>query len=478
MPSLVDRVRRAIERHELIPRRSRVVIGLSGGADSVALAVLLGGLAAECGFEVARLAHLHHGLRGRAADEDEIFCRTLAATLAVPIDVEHANVGALARERRQSIEEAGREARYRFFDRVADGVRADRIAVGHTLEDQAETFLLNLLRGAGPRGLSGMHPRSGRIIRPLLDVRHAELREFLAGRGVGFREDQTNQDTSLLRNRVRHVVLPFLEVQVTPGAVAVLARNAAIARDDAAWMETETDRVWGEVARAASDGVTLDAAALTRQVPGLARRIALRALETVSGGRFIGFEHVEALLELARTGASDAAADLPGLRAERKGGTVSLRARAGRGGGPARPGTSFCYALSIPGEARVAEAGISVTAELSEGLAAGGLDRLLARADGATAVVDAGTLRLPLTVRGRLPGDRIRPLGLAGTKKLQDFFVDRKVPESERDKVPLVVDAEGRIVWVAGHATGGDFRVTARTTAVVILRLNHWGDWA
>ncbi len=124
------------------------------------------------------------------------------------------------------------------------------------------------------------------------------------------------------------------------------------------------------------------------------------------------------------------------------------------------------------------EAGISVTAELAGGVADGGLDRLLAQADGRTAVVDAGSLGLPLRVRSRRSGDRIRPLGLGGTKKLQDLFVDRKVPEPERDKVPLVVDARDRIVWVAGHATGEDFRVTARTTAVVILRLDRWGDRA
>lgn len=478
MPSLIDRVQRTIRQHGLILPGSRVVIGLSGGADSVALAVLLGELSADGGFEIVRLAHLHHGLRGTAADEDETFCRTLAARLALPIDVERVDVGALARERRQSIEEAGREARYRFFSHVADLAGADLIAVGHTLEDQAETFLLNLLRGAGPRGLAGMRPRAGRVIRPLLDLRHADLREFLAERGLTFREDETNQDTSLLRNRVRHVIIPFLEEQVSPGLMPVLARNAAIARDDAAWMDAEAARVWSRVARTSEGGVDLDCAALAGEALALAGRIALRALETVSSGRFVGFDHVEALLALVRGEAGGVAGDFPGLRAERNSGWVSLRTRTGTGREPTRAATEFCQLLSIPGEARIPEAGVTVTAEFVPGPGDGGPEPLLAGNDGRTAVVDAAVLGTRLKVRSRQPGDRFRPLGLGGTKKLQDFFVDRKVAEAERDKVPLVVDAEDRIVWVAGYATGEDFRVTARTGAVVILKLETWGDRA
>ena len=476
MHSLIDRVRRTIRHHALIPSGSRVVIGLSGGADSVALAVLLSELAPDGPFEIARLAHLHHGLRGTAADEDEQFCRTLAAELALPIDVERVDVRALARDGRLSLEEAGRDARYRFFSRTADLVGADRIAVGHTLEDQAETFLMNLLRGAGARGLAGMHPRSGRVIRPLLEVRHAELREFLAARGMTFREDETNQDTSLLRNRVRHVVMPFLEEHVSPGVRSVLARNAALARDDAAWLELEACRAWDRVAAPADGGIDLDCAALAREPPALARRVALRALEAVSGPRFVGFDHVDALLAMAGGEAAVAAGDFPGQRAERRGNLVALRRREGPGRGRRAAPGGFCCPLPVPGEARVAEVAATITAELVAAPFAGGLEEFIAGAGGRVAVVDAAAVSGGLQVRSRQPGDRFTPLGLAGTKKLQDFLVDRKVAEATRDKVPLVVTSDNRIVWVAGHAVCGDFRVTAGTRAVVILKVDRWGD--
>jgi len=477
MLSLIDRVRRTIREQDLITPGSRIIVGLSGGADSVALTLLLSELSTEGAFEIARLAHVNHGLRGAAADEDETFCRTLAGRLALPIDIDRVDVDALARDGRRSIEEAGRDARYRFFDHVADLTGADRIAVGHTLEDQAETFLLNLLRGAGARGLSGMHARTGRIIRPLLNLRHADLRQFLAGRHEPFREDETNQDTSLLRNRVRHVVIPFLEQQFSPGVPAILARNADIAREDAAWMAAETARVCDRVARSGHDGIELDCRALSGEAPALARRIALRALEAASGGRFVGFDHVEALLALIR-GEPLGAADFPGLRAERLGTQVMLRPRPApaRGGREARPG--FCYALSVPGRIVVAEAGMVVTAEQGPAPPEGGMAGLVAGPSGRIAVVDSSAAGRQLRVRSRKPGDRFRPLGLAGTKKLQDFFIDRKVARCERDNVPLVVDGQNRIIWVAGYAVGEEFRVTAETGAVVILKLESWGDRA
>jgi tRNA(Ile)-lysidine synthase len=471
MLSLIDRVRRTISQHALLPPESRVVIGLSGGADSVALTVLLTELAPVDVFTVAGLAHLHHGLRGSAADEDEMFCRALADRLALPISVERRDVRALAREGRLSVEEAGRHARYRFFDRVAARAGADRVAVGHTLEDQAETFLLNLLRGAGPRGLAGIHPRAGLVIRPLLDVRHDDLRKYLSDRGIGFREDESNLDTRMLRNRVRHILLPFLETHFSPGAAAVLARNAVVARDDAVWLEHEADKAWARMARSTDAGVDLDVAALAADAPALSRRVALRALEACAGGRFVGFEHVEALLALASRDAGSAACDLPGQRAERRGDRLALRPRPGPARRSETTSSSFRYSLSIPGGARVSEAGVTITAELGPRPVDGGLDSLCAASPGHVAVVDAALLQDALTIRSRRPGDRFRPLGLAGRKKLQDYFVDCKIAREERDRVPLVVDAHDRIVWVAGHATSEDFRVTGPTGAVVILRL-------
>ncbi len=214
-----------------------MLAALSGGADSVALSVLLAAAAPAGGYALAGLLHVNHQLRGGAAEADESFCRALAGALDVPIFVERVDVAALARADRISIEHAGHRLRYATFERVAGEQRADRVATGHTRDDLAETVLLRLIRGAGPGGLAGIRPRAGRVVRPLLGVSRQELREHLAARGLQYREDESNRDLRVTRNRVRHRLLPLLAREFSPSIVGVLAREAAIARADADWLD-------------------------------------------------------------------------------------------------------------------------------------------------------------------------------------------------------------------------------------------------
>jgi tRNA(Ile)-lysidine synthase len=477
MLPLAERVRRTIRRYDLIPAGTRVLVALSGGPDSVALLTLLQLLSARDGYEVVGAAHLHHGLRGREADEDEAFCRRLALERSLPIDVEAADVGRLARKSRTSIEHAAHDARYAFFARAAGRMGAGRVAVGHTRDDQAETFLLRLLRGAGPRGLGGIHPRAGAIVRPLLACRREELRAFLAAQGIEFREDATNADVSILRNRVRHELVPFLRDRFSPRVVQVLDRDAAIAREDAAFLGDAARAVAARLTVRMPAGMGIPAAALATEDPAIARRVAREAQQAVSGGRFIGFDAVEALLEFAASG-EPGPLDLPGHRVERRGALVVLSpAGPRRGRGERTPACAFAYTLSIPGQVTVPESACVVSAE--PGVVPSGTPTpapwpLAGRGD--TAVIDAAAIEGPLVVRSRRPGDRFRPLGLQGHKKLQDFFVDRRIPRARRDRVPLVVDRRGLIVWVAGHAVAEEAKVTGRTAAVVVLRMKTPGD--
>jgi tRNA(Ile)-lysidine synthase len=475
MYPLDERVRRTIRRYDLLPAGSRAVIALSGGADSVALTHLLRELAPRAGFHLAGLAHLNHRLRGEAADADEEFCRRLAADLSLSIEVQRLDVLALAR-RRGSLEEAAREVRYEFLEQAADRLGADRIAVGHTLDDQAETFLLRLLRGAGPRGLAGIYPRFGRVVRPLLEVSRADLRRYLAERGVSFREDETNRDTTIPRNRVRHELIPFLRERFSPRIAEILAREAAIARDDAAWLERVSSAAAARIVRVMTDRVEIDVPLLLAEPPSVGRWILLRALQRWSGRRFVGFDHADALLALAVGKGEPTVLDLPGQRARRDDGTLFLTPAEGRSrssGGPRA--NSFHYLLSIPGEVAIAEAGCTISAEVATRWSGPSQPGWLEHVGGRTAAVDAATVPAVLGVRSRTPGDRLRPLGLSGHKKLQDLLVDLKVPRADRDVTPLVVDDHDRIIWVAGHAIADDFRVTGQTKSVVILKLRELG---
>jgi tRNA(Ile)-lysidine synthase len=468
--NLSQRVVRTIRRHALLAPGGRALVALSGGPDSVALAHLLLELQAAGELTVAGLAHFNHQLRGPFADEDEAFCRAMALALALPIEVGCADVRAAARDTRRSVEDVARELRYAFFEQAADRAAADAIAVGHSLDDQAETFLLRLVRGSGARGLAGILPRAGRVIRPLLDISRADLRQYAADRGLAFRTDGSNADLSIPRNRVRHELIPYLEREFSPGISRVLAREAAMARDDENRLQQEAIDFSGTIVLRTTGGkIEVDASALRSLHPALATRVARHALSMLSAGRFIGFDLVQRLLQLADA-ADGEAVDLPGQRAVRSGPLIVL--------GPPAPRrrdsgleNSFRFPLSIPGEVTLDNQGWTVSAELFDSLGPAGAGR--ARA--AEVVVAADPLTLPLAIRSRRRGDRFRPLGLGHRKKLQDFLVDRKIPREIRDSLPLVVDSQDRIVWVVGESVAEDFRVTEPSRGVIFLKARRLG---
>lgn len=464
MSSLTRRVLSSIRAHDLLAAGDRVVVAISGGADSVALTRLLAELSAGVGFTVVALAHLHHGLRVEA-DADEAFCRDLARRFGVPFEVEHVDVGASARDARESVETAGRRLRYRFLESVADRYQADRIAVAHTLDDQAETVLLNLLRGTGTIGLGGMRRRRGRIVRPLLDVDRAAIEAYLGSVGQAWRTDATNADVRFARNRLRREVMPVLRERFSQQIAAGLGRTAAIAREDDEVLDRLATQVGSGIVQRDRDRVLIDVAALGAQSLGLRRRIVRDALRQHAGAREVGFRHVEAVLAAAARARTGAVLDLPGQRMRTLPGLLALEAsgdavRGRRPTGAEGPGVSR---LPVPGSVAIPWAALSVSAKVVS-------DELIrSTARGYEVTVDLAACGTALGVRRRAQGDVLRPLGLGGRKKLQDVFVDRKVPREERDRVPLVVDASGRIVWVVGHAVSEDFRVRGQRQPVIIL---------
>lgn len=478
--SLTQRVLQTIGRHALLRDGTRVLVALSGGADSVALLLLLRELEQDGVLTVAGAAHLNHQLRGAEADADEAFCAALAAGIGLPFLAGRADVAARARTEKRSIEDAARAARYEFLERAADELSADAIAVAHTREDQAETFLLRLLRGSGTRGLAAIQPRAGRVVRPLLDVARADLRAFLASRGQPFREDASNADRTIPRNRVRHELIPYLESHFSPGVTDVLARDAALARQDEEFLRGEAIKLAGGIVLT-NEAVRIDVAGLSRAPRALSSRVVQMALEQHAGSKPISFDHVEQVLALAADGTSlprrsrgaakAGAVSLPGQYAVRAGGTIVLRPGRSR---IAAGANSFAFSLSIPGEVELRPQRLAVGAERAP-VAAPQSGRPRTWAGRGTEVgVAAGALELPLAVRSRRPGDRFRPLGAPGDRKLQDFLVDRKVARDDRDSLPLVVDGRDRIVWVVGQAVAEDFRVTDPSQGVLLLKVRRF----
>lgn len=471
---LLHRIRAFAAQHGLWSAETRVVAAVSGGSDSVALFFLLRELAAAGDLQLAGLAHLNHHIRAAAADEDAAFCRALAARAGVAAAIDDADVPALARRERLSIEVAGRKARQRFFVEALASLRGYRIGVAHTRDDQAETVLLRLVRGAGPAGLAGIAPRRDHLVRPLLETTRVELREYLESIGEAWREDATNEDRAIPRNRIRHDILPLLR-ELNPRADAALARTADILRGDAELFDALANDAARRCVRTMADGrVAVAADGLAGLPKALARRVALVALETVNPGHPYGLEEADHIYAACANPRKGIAANIPGVDVERLGADVVLVKRAvtsalGRSAtaDKAGPTGGFDLRLTVPGTVEEPRGGWTLTAE-------GPMYRQMAGTPGADqVVVDAGDLGSGLIVRQRRPGDRLHPLGAPGRKKVQDVFVDRKVPRDDRDRVPIVTDEMGRIVWVAGQVLAEPFRVTPLTTTVVILTLRR-----
>ena len=439
----------------------RVIVAVSGGSDSVALALLMSDLRAAGDLELAGIAHLHHHVRGRDADEDAEFCRSLADRVGVPAVIGDADVPQEAEAHGVSIEVAGRHARHRFFREAMKSVNAGRVAVAHTRDDQAETVLLRLVRGAGSTGLAGMSARRGSIVRPLLDVTRAELQEFLRERGGTWREDATNLDRAIPRNRVRHAVMPELRA-INAQADAALARAAEILRGEDEFLERLANAAFVRIVETGEDDqVTVDAAEFTKLPVAIARRVGRYALETANPSRSYGLEEVD---EFCRAIAAGTGANLPELSLERFGAAAVLIKREARETPSVAP---LELRLDVPGTVEAPRGAWTLRAD-------GPFTAPVTVERGANEVViDAAAVGRRLIVRYRRPGDRLTPLGAPGRKKVQDVLVDRKVPRDDRDSVPIVTTENGDIVWVAGEVLADGFRVTPLTKSVVVLTLRR-----
>jgi tRNA(Ile)-lysidine synthase len=468
MTSLAARVLAGIRRRELFERGARVVAAVSGGSDSVALAWILRELSDAGALRLTAIAHLDHSLRGAESARDAAFCRDLAAEFGLPFDVEAVDVARLAKDQGQSIEEAGREARYAFFERVRARTSADAVATGHTRDDQAETVLMRVFRGAGTKGLGGIPPRRGAIVRPLIDLRRVELVGWLDALGRHWVEDSTNADRALTRNWIRHALLPEITARFGDGVVDVLARGADLARADDSVLSEIAREVAPGIQENVGDAIDLSVPALCVQPLAIRQRVVRGALRRV-GDRGPSAAQVAAVLRMAESG-QPARLRLGQRQLELSGGGRVLSIREAR---PAElTGGSWTYPLKIPGTIELPEASGRLTASPTTLAALGGLSKVKALPPGQA--VAAG-LEGPLVVRAWRPGDALQVLGLSGRKKVQDLFVDRKVPRERRHMVPVVTHPDGRIVWVAGHALGEPFRVSEATKSVVVLSFEPFG---
>ena len=441
MSAFLTQVSHTIEQYCMLCGGEAVVVGLSGGADSTALLYAL--LALRENFSLTLYAaHINHMLRGAEADRDQAFVQSMCDKLHVPCYCTRQDVAAAARENGCSIEAAGHRVRYTYFRDIAAQVGACRIAVAHNQNDVAETMLLHLTRGCSLSGLCGIPPVNGEIIRPLIQSDRTAILAYLAQQRIAYVTDSSNLTDAYPRNRIRHTILPELE-RMNPAAIATLTADAARFSIDNDWIEQQTDILCSRCLTIEADSAQVDAQQLCQAHPALQYRVLMRAIAAVTGSaRDISQSHLDAIRTLSRTGAQFQTGSLFVRRTPAA--LVLSRQKP--------PVLSYCYPLVPDKPCHIAELGQTVTCTACT-----------AMDDAGAMYLDAKKLSgLPLHIRSRHNGDRFRPTGGSGEKKLKAFLIDQKIPVDLRCRIPLLA-AGDNIAAVLGIRVSHSFAPDAHT---------------
>ena len=476
---LVQSVEKTLLEFGMLKPRDKVLVAVSGGPDSVALLHIL--LALRTRFDLRLgVAHLDHCLRPSAAAGDAVFVASLSRDMGLTAHVSKADIRDLHQRQRGSLEALGRKMRYDFFDRIAREFGYTKIALGHHAGDNAELVLMNLLRGSGPLGLSGIPPvRNHRYIRPLIEQPRECIMRYLQDNQVAFVLDASNSDPRFLRNRIRHELIPGLIHGYNPNLVETLNRTAAIFRAEEDWLDRTSKRCFKALADGDTGSLRIPVSKLLKKHGALQRRVIRNAVEHVKGNlKSITLQHIDAVLSLCRDGSPGQRLNLPGRLTVRKQPADRLSISrephppASRTVSPVIDESVPLYRVPVskpdagPMAVTLKEMGITLRLSSLRFQSIGGLTY----AGQDTVFFDMDKLAFPLLLRNVLPGDRFMPLGMQGTQKVKDFFINNKIPRDIRRKTPVLL-SRNTIVWIVGLRMDERVKITQQTKNVIKIEL-------
>lgn len=476
--NILKKVYLTIEGYDLIRPGETILCAVSGGADSVAMLHILRELneVQQLNWKI-HVGHVNHGLRGKSSDEDQEFVRSLAEKLQLPFHTAKVDVKSHQAKERKTEEEAGRELRHDWLEKQALELQAQKVAIAHTLDDQAETILHRILRGTGLRGLKGMAPirvisrkHELFVVRPLIELERYEVESYLRERGTAYKTDLTNFDTSHTRNKIRHKLLPMIESEFNPRVKMALVKLGQTAGSFYLLLREIANEVYENTRMISGEGeVCLSVEEFSRLPPAIQTLIIDRAVKTVLGRvPQLNFEHYLEIISLCGEHGFQKAIRLPrGLEARREGYVLKIAHPR-----PPQPAIKFAHRkLKVPGRTIIKKLNLEIDTEVQEGKIVAFKD-FIRNKDYTEEVIDFEKLDGPLTLRLRKGGDHFVPLGSRGSTKLKKFFIDNKVPKAVRDRVPILTDGK-RIVWVVGYRIGDEVKITDATRKVLKMKVKR-----
>ncbi len=454
-----------IKREGLIQNGDRILVALSGGADSVTLLHILKNLEKDLDIEVFA-AHLNHQIRGASAHGDALFSYRFCKEIEVPCFLRSIDVPAIAKEKKLTMEEAAREARYSMLFELKKRFRIDKIALAHNLDDQAETILMRILRGTGLNGLKGIeYKREDGLIRPLLDLKRYEIEEYCELQKLRYQTDETNLENIYTRNKIRLELLPFIEDHFACNIKEILSRMAYGLREDGEYLEIESKKIYDDLHIDVEDyAVKFEMENLENLPSSIVKRLLRYAYAQLLGSaEGLEFIHLEDAIRIIHNPKNELMLNFPrGVILEKKGYNLYITKRA-----IDQESIIFEHEIIFDGVTKIPELDLEIEARVMSKEKC----KLLSSGTNIKAF-DLDKIKGTLMVRGRKVGDRIKPLGFSGTKKLKDIFIDKKVPQMQRARTPIFCDDE-KIIWVVGYEISDESKIDESTNQVVRITIKQ-----
>jgi tRNA(Ile)-lysidine synthase len=471
---LEEKVLQTVKKFDMLSLNDRVLIGISGGPDSVTLLNILLSFKKRYNLSLF-LAHLDHMLRGKESDEDVNFVKNLAQELGIPCEIKSCHLTKITRKEHLALEEAARKYRYKFFLETARKFKTNKIALGHNADDQVETVLMRFLRGSGLEGLMGIPPVRGKIIRPLIECSRAEIEEYCKENKIEYRVDSSNKEVVYFRNKIRLELLPLLSKSYNKNIKDIMLRLRTIISEVSEYLNQETELFFKEVVRRESpEMVIIDLKKITSLPLALKRRIIRKSIEVVKGNLYsISFRHSNEILKLTEYQLGEKEICLPdNLIAKKIYNKIMIyKKRISKDQKEEIP-TPWEYDILIPGKTEIKSLGIKVEIKILDSTDIKSFFCFTRKKLKGKFLefIDYNKVKLPLKLRNRRSGDWFYPLKMEGLKKIKDFFIDNKIPKGYRDLIPILVDGEDQIIWVMGMRLDDRVKIKSDTKKVLCVK--------